>query len=103
MQGTVDFVDEKNDIKGTYTFGCIKRQYQDYFKGEIKKGGTLVADVHGTYMGYMDFNKKRYWDARESDNVSKKLTPAKGFILPSDSTNRKDSGFLRKGKDFDSA
>jgi hypothetical protein len=27
MQGTVDFVDEKNDIKGTYTFGCIKRQY----------------------------------------------------------------------------
>jgi len=49
-------------------------------------------------MGYMDFSKKRYWDARESDSVSKKLVPAKGFVLPSDSTNRKDSGLLRKGQ-----
>ena len=38
---------------------------QDWICGDIKVAGKKVADITGNYMGFIDFNKVRYWDIRE--------------------------------------
>jgi len=48
-------------------------------------------------MGYMDFDKVRYYDAREVESLYYLPTPLKGKALPSDSTRRMDSVTLASG------
>ena len=38
---------------------------QDFFTGEIICRGQKKADVYGNYLGFIDFDGKRYWDIRE--------------------------------------
>jgi hypothetical protein len=43
----------------------VRGKTQDYFTGAILKGQTKVSDIRGNYMGFIDFDGKRYWDIRE--------------------------------------
>ena len=33
--------------------------------GEIHLKGRKVSDINGNYMGFIDFDGKRYWDIRD--------------------------------------
>ena len=70
---------------------------QDYFAGSISQNGKKVCDVYGNYMGYMDFDKKRYYDTREAQTVYYAPLPKGPLALPSDSTKRIDSISLASG------
>ena len=37
-------------------------------KGEILKDGVKVSELNGSYMGYLEFDGKRYWDVRRMMN-----------------------------------
>ena len=69
--GTMTFTDKKNNVQATYTIGGAGRKHaKDYFKGEIKHKGAIVSKVFGSYMGYIDFDGKRYWDERRQTNYA---------------------------------
>lgn len=83
----------------TIKIGGIKGKPSDFLEGEIiGHHGEVLSKVTGTYAGYLDFDRIRYWDARQT----------KGFpihfrtLLPSDSEARTDLLFLRLG-DMDAA
>lgn len=61
-----------------------------------------VAEINGTYMGYMDVNGVRLWDAREIDSYHHEIRHVGEACLPSDSTRRVDSITLSQG-DIDGA
>ena len=42
---------------------------QDYVTGRIEVNGRKEVDIYGNYMGFVDFNKQRYWDIRDMDQV----------------------------------
>jgi hypothetical protein len=48
-------------------------------------------------MGYMDFDKTRYFDARELSSIYQPLVPLEQDSLPSDSSRRADSSTLKLG------
>ncbi len=48
-------------------------------------------------MGYMDFNKVRYFDVREINNVWRPLKAVGDQAINSDSTKRLDSVTLKTG------
>lgn len=99
----MEFIDEVNGIYGWYEPGTAgRRKTQDYFTGEITVKGKKVCDVYGNYMGYMDFNKVRYWDIREQAQIWFPVSAMGSKSLPSDSTKRLDSVTLRTG-DVDQA
>ena len=54
--------------------------------------GKKVCDIYANYMGFVDFNKVRYWDIRDMDQL---WFPIEGLnvekSLPSDSQRRIDS------------
>ena len=58
-----------NNLEGFYEPGKYRMKTQDYICGEIKANGSKVCEVYGNYMGFVDFNKQRYWDIREMENV----------------------------------
>ena len=67
--GTITFVDEKNGLTAWYTIGEAGKKYaKDYFKGEIKRGDQVVSRLFGSYMGYIEFDGRRYWDERRQTN-----------------------------------
>ena len=70
---------------------------QDYFSGQIMRYGQKLCDVYGNYLGFIDFDGKRYWDVREQH-----LHPVSGIdlnkCLHSDSRLRKDSQALKAGE-----
>lgn len=65
LTGKITFTDEANGIVAWYEPGTMRRKTQDYVVGQVTVHGKKVCDVYGNYMGYMDFNKIRYWDIRE--------------------------------------
>ena len=99
LLGKITFTDEANEIVGWYEPGTYKFKTQDYLHGRISVKGKKVCDIYGNYMGFLDFNKERYWDIR--DMVDKvwfpivKLNPDES--LASDSTKRIDSMTLQTG------
>jgi len=68
ITGTSDFEDEKAGITAQYTIGTKKGR--DYVHGWIKKHGKKVAELNGSYMGYLEFDGVRYWDIRRMQNFS---------------------------------
>ena len=58
-----------------------------------------MCDIYGNYMGFVDFNKVRYWDIREM--VDKVWFPILKLnseeTLTSDSSKRLDSVTLKTG------
>ena len=85
-----------------YEIGKVKKKTQDYFEGHILKDGNPVCKVTGNYMGYMNFDNERYYDAREVDRVYYPLKAVGEPSLASDSTKRQDSVILKTGN-YDAA
>ena len=73
-----------------------KGRPQDFFSGEICKGGKKVCTIEGNYMGYVDFDGVRYWDLRDEEHQPKHLRPIwiQENCLKSDSTLREDRRYL---------
>ena len=71
---------------------------QDWICGDIKVAGKKVADITGNYMGFIDFNKVRYWDIREQEKVWFPIVKLESEeTLASDASKRLDSLTLRNG------
>ncbi len=49
----------------------------DYFQTEILKENKNICKIYGTYMGFINFDDRRYWDHSW-------VLPYKLKILPSD-------------------
>lgn len=97
LTGDMKFVDEKNNIECTFSYGNVKRKTQDFFQGEIKQNGQKVSTIYGNYMGFIDFDGVRYWDLRDSDDYMYFPVPFNKRSLESDSTKRSDSVTLATG------
>ena len=97
LTGTLWFKDEQNDLYGEIRLGSFKKKTQDFFDGEIKKNGAKVCSIYGNYMGFMDFDKVRYWDSRDCvDTVWFPIEYVEEeHTLPSDSVKRTDSITLK--------
>ena len=98
LTGKITFVDEANQVEGYYEPGTYRLKTQDYVCGQIKVRGKKVSDIYGNYMGFVDFDKKRYWDIRETEKIwfpIVKLTQEQ--TLMSDSDKRIDSNTLKTG------
>lgn len=48
--------------------------------------------MYGTYLGYIDINKNRYWDARDFEGYDILMCES---LLPSDWSHREDLQLLR--------
>jgi hypothetical protein len=59
--------------------------------------GQKVSEVYGNYIGFMDFDGKRYWDLREQVVHQVNGVPLES-ALPSDSRKRLDSIALISGQ-----
>jgi hypothetical protein len=92
-QGEYVFKDLNYGNVASLKFG-VKGRPTDYFEGSVvdAKGG-LIHKIFGTWIGYMDFDKVRYWDVRHIKPSTVKYQPN----LPSDSERRKDLVLLRQG------
>jgi len=109
ITGRCEFKDEANGITAFYEIGnCGKKLAKDYFKGQIMKHDKVVSEISGNYMGYVDFDNKRYWDVRDMVNYEPVPIPKtethtplnpKSFpvLLPSDANLRMDSLALLAG------
>ena len=86
-----------NDNDGNYcviNLGKIKGKPSDYLQGIIyDAGGNQLSKLEGTYLGYLEFDKIRYWDARYVRPYAIRYQQA----LLSDSETRKDILVLRSG------
>ncbi len=67
---------------------------QDYIKGEIKHNGKTVSTIYGSYVGFVEFDGVRYWDARDGPIHTLRIAEE---ILPSDSSYRPDLRTLLTG------
>lgn len=67
---------------------------QDYFEGEIEQDGAIVSKIYGSYVGFLEFDGVRYWDAREDTICIMRRTPE---VLPSDASYRADLQSLAHG------
>lgn len=109
ITGRVDFEDTKNGLTAFYEIGDggVRKNPKDYLKGSIMRtDGTVVSQVYGNYMGYVDFDGERFWDVREQINyipvdISKNEKAIEGgklpLVLSSDTTYRQDSITLEAG------
>jgi hypothetical protein len=94
VEGPMVFIDEANQLEAIVTFGKINGKPSDYVQGFIIRNCTqLVSKLSGTYLGWLSFDGRRYWDARDDHPYS--------FVfeanLPSDSEVRPDLLSLRRG------
>ena len=100
ITGRIEFTDEQNGISAWYEINSPDRgkgKAKDYFVGEIKKDGIVVSRLFGTYMGYIDFDNKRYWDIRHMYNYEIICADLSKEALASDCRNRQDSIKLMEG------
>lgn len=96
LTGRIEFEDEQNGIYGWYEPGTFKMKTQDYVTGRIEVNGRKEVDIYGNYMGFVDFNKQRYWDIRDMDQVWFPIEPIPTRkSLESDSLKRIDSITLK--------
>jgi hypothetical protein len=62
VKGKMKFEDKKNNLLSEIEFDNVRWKASDYFSGEIKKDGKRVSKILGSYMGFIEFDKQRYWD-----------------------------------------
>ncbi|CAD8170761.1 unnamed protein product [Paramecium octaurelia] len=98
-QGSLQFIDEANNLKCIVQLGKVKNKPTDYFEGEIKRGKTTLSKLFGSYMGFADFDGVRYWDARVVKPFAMQILKSS---LESDHAKRTDRIFMVQG-DMDKA
>lgn len=97
LVGKVEFEDEENDIKAYLNFSGYTFRKQDYCWGEMFVKGQKVHEIQANYMGFLNFDNKRYWDYREKKRVHFPVdyeAPAEQ-TLESQCTKRTDGIFLQ--------
>lgn len=52
------------DISATLSIGSVRKKPTDYIEGEIIYKNKIVSKMYGSYMGFLEFDGKRYWDSR---------------------------------------
>ena len=67
--GKLEFRDNENGIYAYFELGAYRMRAQDYLYGHIEKDGEKVCEITGNYMGYIDFDKVRYWDRRDQEHI----------------------------------
>jgi len=97
LLNTQTFVDTKNNLRATIQYGPSERVGvpSDYFEGCLEKfdpaqpdkEGQVLSNITGSWVGFCDFDKVRYWDI---NSCSKLSMSAPVTLLKSDSRNRPD-------------
>ena len=75
--GDIFFKDEKNGYEFTLKLSNVSKKYYnmfqnrptDYFNGEIILNKVCISKVNGSYLEFIEFDSKRYWDIRENIEV----------------------------------
>ena len=67
---------------------------QDFVWGEITQGEERVSEVIGNYLGFLEFDGVRYWDAREKDSIYMPIAGEDPSALPSQASKRTDGRFF---------
>ena len=62
VKGKLLFTDKTNNITAEMEFDNVRWKATDYFSGDIRKNGHRVSKIYGSYMGYINFDDRRYWD-----------------------------------------
>ena len=97
--GVLVFQDQDNDIQCDVKLGEVKGKPSDYVTGLLMCRGEVVSQLGGSYMGYLEWDKVRYWDRRESSPFAVSSIQASfDLTLPSDSEARPDLRLLRQGQ-----
>ena len=85
--GDIEIDDKKNNIKCLIKLGTVSGQPTDFLEGMIiEDKKRIVSRLKGTYLGYLEFDGVRYWDAREAQSFPLIIKK----VLPSDSDYRDD-------------
>jgi hypothetical protein len=91
--GTIDVSDNQGNFC-KISIGKEKGKPSDYLRGVIMNGNNLeMSELQGTYLGFLEFDGVRYWDARYVRPFRVKFLQ----VLESDSECRKDMRVLRAG------
>lgn len=74
----------------------------DYFESTIQHKGKAICQIDGTYCGYINFDKVRYWDGRFLKAFKVELPSTQIQLdentLESDYRKRNDLQLLKQGK-----
>mmetsp|Transcript_17499 Transcript_17499/g.27083 ORF Transcript_17499/g.27083 Transcript_17499/m.27083 type:complete len:430 (+) Transcript_17499:328-1617(+) len=105
--GTQSFVDKKNKLRVVITYNSRSGLPSDFFQGVLEKfdpanpdqEGEMLSSIEGSWVGFVDFDKVRYWDIRNSSKQTLTETPN---ALTSDSRRRTDRNAL-DAKDYEKA
>lgn len=83
--------------------GEVRGKPSDYVTAKLVQNGKVCGELSGSYMGYLEWDRVRYWDRRDSSPFPVSFTQATfSLALPSDSEARPDLLLLRQG-DINSA
>ncbi|KAL4483593.1 hypothetical protein ABPG72_016874 [Tetrahymena utriculariae] len=93
--GQIDFIDPVNKIEATIITGKVKKKPSDYLQGDIKVNGKVVSSCFGSYLGFMEFDGKRYWDHRYVLPIKMNVVNSP---LQSDHQKRTDRKFLAQAQ-----
>jgi hypothetical protein len=97
--GSLFFEDRENGITCEVHFASDSEKPGDYLEGALMIAGEVRASLKGTYLGWLEWDDVRYWDARYSTpslTVSPNISPSIHFIsLP---TLRPDPTFSVSAK-----
>ena len=93
--GEMTFVDEINGYKAELSLGKVSGKFSDFFEGTIEKDDEIISEFSGSYLSYIEFDEKRYWDIRRNINIE--AFPVKDQIKSS-SVYREDAQLLYQKK-----
>jgi hypothetical protein len=93
--GDLEFTDEGNGIYCKIELGKVKKRPSDYIEGTITVNGEPVSKLTGTYLGYLEFDGKRYFDFRHVQPFKTQLATSP---LQSDCLYRPDRALLARGQ-----
>lgn len=101
LYGSQTVVDTTNNMRATINYNAPGRVGlpSDYFEGVLEKfdpanpdkEGQLISNISGSWVGFCDFDKVRYWDI---NSCSKLTMSAPVNLLKSDSRQRTDRNAL---------
>ena len=69
----------------------VRFKPSDYFTSEIVKSGKNVSKIYGSYMGFINFDDRRYWDHQRSLPYRLRFQES---MLKSDHLKRKDRNLM---------
>ena len=97
IYGSQTFVDTTNNMRAVINYSPSGRVGlpSDYFEGVLEKfdpaapdrEGQLISNITGSWVGFCDFDKVRYWDINTVEKLAMKVPTS---ILKSDSRCRGD-------------